>query len=238
MTAQRTVGPGAILLAAFFLIFSCPAAFANECAGHSSEPLVSLLPPPPCETCEETKAELAELAGLEEARTKEQETHAKDDVKRSASRFLEGAGIAFDAAGFEACEDFFMARRKEEKDAVESAKNTFCRIRPFLTPGNALHPVEDAKPDDSFSYPSGHAAYGATVGFLLAEMMPEKRSVIYARIDDYAHSRMVAGVHFRSDVEAGKLYGTAIANALFAKPGFEAEFQEAKACVRHAAGMQ
>ena len=95
-----------------------------------------------------------------------------------------------------------------------------------------------AKPSDSYSYPSGHSTYGATTGFLLAAMMPEKRGAIYARINDYAHSRMVAGVHFRSDVEAGKLYGTAIAAALFAKPGFQAEFEEARICVRKAAGLQ
>ncbi|MGO9173308.1 MAG: phosphatase PAP2 family protein [Rhodomicrobium sp.] len=238
MTAQRTTGLRAIFLAAVFLIFSAPAVFAHECAGHSDEPLVNLLPPPPCESCEETKAELAELAGLEQARTKEQEDHAKDDVKRSVARFLDGASIAFDAARLEACEDFFTKRRKEEKAAVEAAKNTFCRIRPFSTPGNTLHPVDSAKPDDSFSYPSGHAAYGATVGFLLAEMMPEKRPVIYARINDYAHSRMIAGVHFRSDVEAGKLFGAALVNGMFAKPGFDREFEEAKACVRKAAGLQ
>jgi acid phosphatase (class A) len=121
---------------------------------------------------------------------------------------------------------------------LEAAKSTFCRPRPFLTPGNTLHPVDEAKPSDSYSYPSGHSTYGATLGFLLAEMMPEKKAAIYARINDYAHSRMVAGVHFRSDVEAGKLYGAAIANALFAKPGFEPEFQEAKACMRKAAGLQ
>jgi len=238
MTAQPIAALRAIIPVALFLMLCPPALLANECAGHSGEPLVGLLQPPPCESCEEAKAELAELADLERARTKEEEDHAKDDVKRTVARFLEGARISFDAAGLEACEGFFMKRRKEEKAAVEAAKNTFCRVRPFFTPGNALHPVQEAKPDESFSYPSGHAAYGATIGFLLAGMMPEKRAAIYARIDDYARSRMIAGVHFRSDVEAGKLFGAALANALFAKPGFDREFEEAKACVRKAAGLQ
>jgi hypothetical protein len=38
-------------------------------------------------------------------------------------------------------------------------------------------------------------------------------------------------------VEAGKLFVTALANALFATPGFDREFEEAKACVRKAAGL-
>jgi acid phosphatase (class A) len=238
MTAAGNTGFGAVWFAAIILIAFPSSLLANECLGRSDEPLVSLLQPPPCEACEETKAELAELEAIERSRTPEQAAHAASDAERTLPRFLEGAGIAFDATALEACENFFMKRHKEEKAAVDAAKDTFCRVRPFLTPGNTLHPVQEAKPDDSFSYPSGHATYGATVGFLLAEMMPEKKAAIYARINDYARDRMVAGVHFRSDVEGGKLYGAAIVNALFAKPGFEAEFKEAKACVRKAAGLQ
>ncbi len=238
MTVRQITALGSIFVLALFLLLNPSALFASECAGHSDEPLVSLLQPPPCETCEDTKAELAELTDLERTRTPEQASHAGADTQRSVARFLEGAGIAFDAGSLQACEGFFFKRRKEEKAAVEAAKNTFCRLRPFMTPGNALHPVQEAKPDESFSYPSGHATYGATVGFLLVDMMPEKRAAIYARINDYAHSRMVAGVHFRSDVEAGKLYGAAIVEALFAKPGFAGEFEAAKACVRKAAGLQ
>ncbi len=238
ITVQQFIGPKAFFFAAFFLVLSPPALLAHECLGHSDEPLVSLLQPPPCEACEETKAELDELADLERARTPAQANRAGADVQRSVGRFLEGAGIAFDASALEACEGFFLKRRKEEKAAVDAAKDTFCRLRPFMTPGNGLHPVQDAKPDESFSYPSGHATYGATVGFLLAEMMPEKRAIVYSRINDYARNRMVAGVHFRSDVEAGKLYGAAIVKALFARPGFAGEFEEAKTCVRKAAGLQ
>jgi acid phosphatase (class A) len=231
-------GVGAVLLAGALSIAWTHATFAAECRGQSDEPLVGVLQPPPCETCEETRAELDELASLEQARTPEQVQRAARDAERTLPRFLEGAGIAFDAEAMKPCEDFFLKRRSEETASLEAAKSTFCRPRPYATPGNTLRPVDGAKPGDSYSYPSGHSTYGATTGFLLAAMMPEKRSAIYARINDYAHSRMVAGVHFRSDVEAGKLYGTAIATAMFAKPGFLAEFEEAKTCVRKAAGLQ
>lgn len=230
-------GVGAVLLAGALAIAWTNAASAAECLGRSDEPLVGLLQPPPCETCEETKAEIDELAALEQARTPEQVEHAARDAGRTLPRFLEGAGITFDAEAMKPCEDFFLKRRKEESAALEAAKSTFCRPRPYATPGNTLRPVDGAKPNDNYSYPSGHSTYGATTGFLLAAMMPEKSTAIYARINDYAHSRMVAGVHFRSDVEAGKLYGTAIAVALFAKPGFQAEFEEARICVRKAAGL-
>lgn len=221
------------------LVVSCQSGWAiPSCQGQSDEPAVKLLQPPPCETCEETKAEMDELLALERSRTPDQEKHAIEDVKRSVARFLDGGNIKFDAAKLAPCDEFFLKRRKEEKAIVEAAKNAFCRPRPFVTTGNSLHPVGEAKPDVSYSYPSGHSTYGATVGFLLAEMLPEKKAEIYSRINDYAHSRMIAGVHFRSDVEAGKLFGAVIGTSLFAKPEFRAEFEEAKVCVRKAVGLQ
>jgi acid phosphatase (class A) len=226
----------ALLLVALYALPS-GASLARECLGRTDVPLVKLLPPPPCEACEETKAELDELVSLEKARTDEQANRAREDVERSVSRFLAGAGIGFDAAKLQACEAFFLSRRREEKAIVDAAKDSFCRLRPFLTPGNGLHPVEAAKPDDSFSYPSGHATYGATVGFLLAEMLPEKKAEIYNRIEDYGHSRMVAGVHFRSDIAAGKIMGAAIVASLFARPDFRVEFDQARTCVRNAVGL-
>ncbi len=229
----RAIFAGTLLVA-----LHSPGLEARECQGQSDVPIVNLLPPPPCETCPEAKAEMEELASLERERTPEQESRVASDVKRSVDRFLGGANIAFEPEKLRPCESFFTKPRQEEKAAVEAAKDKFCRTRPFKTPGNPLHPVELARPDDSFSYPSGHAAYGAVVGFLLVEMLPEKRAEIYRRINEYAHSRMVAGAHFRSDVEAGKLMGAAVVASLMAKPDFREAFDEAKTCVRKAVGLQ
>ena len=54
------------------------------------------------------------------------------------------------------------------------------------------------------------------MGMVLARMLPEKRDELYARIADYGHSRMIAGVHYRSDIDAGKVLGSAIAADEFA----------------------
>jgi acid phosphatase (class A) len=225
------------LIVAFAFISSAPL-LAAGCSGKTDEPLVNLLQPPPCESCPETRAELEELLELERARTPVQTAAAREDAKRSIPLFLEGAGVSFDSALLTQCEPFFAAWGVQEKEAADAAKNAFCRLRPFKTAGNTLHPVADLKPDDSFSYPSGHAAWAGTIGSLLIQMLPEKKSAIYARINGYAKSRMIAGVHFRSDVEAGKLLGTALASALSADPGLSTELAAAKTCVRKAVGLQ
>jgi acid phosphatase (class A) len=39
---------------------------------------------------------------------------------------------------------------------------------------------------------------------VLIMMVPENRDAILTRADDYAHSRVVCGVHYPTDVEASK----------------------------------
>ena len=67
----------------------------------------------------------------------------------ASNGFSDGGGIAYDAEKLRACERFFTGPRQEEKEAVEAAKKAFCRTRPFKTPGNTLHPVDEARPDDN-----------------------------------------------------------------------------------------
>ena len=67
----------------------------------------------------------------------------------------------------------------------------------------------------TWHYPSGHANAGYTIAIVLAQMVPEKRAEIFARAQAFALNRVIGGVHFRSDIEAGRLSGTLIAAAMF-----------------------
>ena len=55
--------------------------------------LIKLLAPPPCDDCDETKAEIKELMQMQEARTPAEQEHAKADITISIPRFLEGGNI-------------------------------------------------------------------------------------------------------------------------------------------------
>jgi len=90
---------------------------------------------------------------------------------------------------------------------------------------------------DSPSYPSAHATYGAALGMVLAEMIPEKKEALYKRIQDYGYSRVVSGAHFRSDVYAGNVAGAAIAASLLSKEAFRNELSDVKGELRKAVGL-
>ena len=219
------------------VLFSCTPARAAEapCPKLDRLPLVALLLPPPCDTCAETTAELAELLKLETSRTPDQAKHAGDDHKRSIGRFLGEIGIKI-GDRLPVSGPFFDCLAETVEDETRDAKAIFHRTRPYKLPDNQLHILKELKADDSFSYPSGHATYGTVVGLVLAEMIPEKREEIIRRIEDYGYSRMVAGVHFRSDVYAGQVSGAAITASLFTNEEFRMAFEQAKAEIRRVLG--
>ena len=201
---------------------------------------IKLLAPPSCDDCDQTKAELKELTQMQQARTPAEQEHATADITISIPRFLEGANIKFDTAALDRCMNFFDKLAKLTKEASDNAKRSFCRTRPFKLPGNTLQPLQSIDQlKNSSSYPSGHTTYGTLMGTVLARMLPEKRDELYARIADYSHSRMIAGVHYRSDIDAGKVLGSAIAADEFAADeDFKNELPAATACVRGALGLQ
>lgn len=104
------------------------------------------------------------------------------------------------------------------------AKRGYFRPRPFV-----VEPAETCfQPEPwlgaSGSYPSGHAALGWAWALVLAEMAPDRADAILARGIAYGESRMICGVHYASDVEAGRIVGAAIVAALKANPEFQADF--------------
>jgi acid phosphatase (class A) len=79
---------------------------------------------------------------------------------------------------------------------------------------------------------------GNLMATLLADMLPEKAAQLSARGRLFGDHRVLAGVHFPSDVDAGRLCAAALAQALFMDPQFQAEFQAARSELRKALGFE
>jgi membrane-associated phospholipid phosphatase len=60
-------------------------------------------------------------------------------------------------------------------------------------------------------YPSGHSCFGAAVAAVLAHLFPRDAAVFEALAAESSESRLWAGIHFRSDLEAGRALGRAVA---------------------------
>jgi acid phosphatase (class A) len=113
--------------------------------------------------------------------------------------------------------------------STNAAKQKYSRVRPPI--GND-QPICVAREDwmrTNGSYPSGHAAAGWAWGLVLAEIAPDQASAILTRARDFGDSRWICGVHFQSDVEAGRTMGAASVARLHANPAFVADLAAARA---------
>lgn len=78
------------------------------------------------------------------------------------------------------------------------------------------------------SYPSGHSTTNHVWAHVLAEVFPAKKSAFFNRAYSIGMHRVKAGVHYQSDVEAGKRLAKTIYEAMKQTASFKAELAAAK----------
>lgn len=108
------------------------------------------------------------------------------------------------------------------------AKNHYGRLRPMI--GNDAPicvPREDWMKTNS-SYPSGHSMTGWAWALILAELRPAKADAMLAIGKQVGDSRAICGVHFPSDIEAGRTLGAAMVAKLHGDPQFLADMAKAR----------
>lgn len=122
-----------------------------------------------------------------------------------------------------------LARTMADADlATRSAKEAYKRPRPFLADNGSICVAKEDWLVRQASYPSGHAAAGWAWALILAEMAPAKAGPVLKRGLQYGESRAVCGVHYLSDVEAGRAAGAAVVGSLRHDPAFQADFKNAR----------
>lgn len=79
------------------------------------------------------------------------------------------------------------------------------------------------------SYPSGHSTTGWAWALVLAQIAPQKASDLLAAGREIGQSRVICGVHFQSDVDAGRVLGSAMVARLHADAAFERDLAAGQA---------
>jgi acid phosphatase (class A) len=203
--------------------------------GQTHVDLVMLLAPPPAMDSQAQAKEMNMLMTLQDNRTPAQAAKAKADQQRTVFQFGNILGPDFTAEKLPKAAEFFDKARKTADDILDPAKAFWNRPRPY-TANPDIHPCVD-KPNNA-SYPSGHSTFGTVMAVLLANMLPEKKTELFIRADEYGFERNIGGVHYPTDVAAGRIAGTVIAAFMFADPQFKTDFEQAKAEVRAVLGMK
>lgn len=146
-----------------------------------------------------------------------------------AQNFSCALGVGISA---EATPHLAMLLRRSLVDAglsTYAAKDHYKRQRPFVQAKEATcTPSDEPQLSRDGSYPSGHSALGWASALILAEIAPERTDALLARGLAYGQSRVVCGVHWQSDVDAGRVVGAGAVARLHSNPVFNAQLALAR----------
>jgi len=168
-----------------------------------------------------TRRELDELLAIQQRRTPEEAESAQADRKTEIWQFANALGLK--PAQVRAMPALNRLTDQVEDDVrpyVRAAKYRFLRLRPYEIEPKIEPCIDNVRGD--LSYPSGHATYAYVMAYLLADMLPERRARLIARAQEFARQRAVCGVHFPTDLEAGRVGAEWLSRHFLESPEYQA----------------
>ncbi len=108
------------------------------------------------------------------------------------------------------------------------AKDHYARLRPLI--GNDKPVCVPRAPwmEMNASYPSGHSMTGWAWALILVELAPDKAGPLLEAGKEMGESRVICGMHYPSDVEAGRDLAAAMVARMRANPEFRADMEKAR----------
>jgi len=200
-------------------------------------PLVAIIPAPPATDSSVAKAEFTELHRIQNERTPEQVKAAQaDDAEEDIFIFRTVLGPVFNAQSLPLTAALSAHVHGDEPVASDQLKQIFQRPRPYQL-DSTIHPVCKVTTAHN-AYPSGHTLSGYLLALTLAQIVPEKSTEILQRADDYAHNRLVCGVHTASDLVVSRMVAYAMFGSMMQEPRFQQDLAAARAETRRALSLK
>lgn len=199
-------------------------------------PFIAQFDAPPAADSPATRAELDELLAMQAMRSPADEAAARADRKTDIAHFYEALGFADNPPSLPRTRALAELVEADVRVYVRAVKSHYRRWRPYEIEPRLHRCIDDVKGDRS--YPSGHAAFAWAMAWLLVEVAPDRRAALEARAATFARQRMVCGVHFASDVAAGKRAARLIIDEIRKDPEFRALAAAAADEYRQALALQ
>lgn len=189
--------------------------------------LAALIGPPPAADSIVTRAELETVLLLQELRTPVQAARANEIELETLFGFAADAvGPWFTADALPRTAALFTQVREDFIPVNRASKALWPRRRPPYVDARVQPCVETT---DSGAYPSGHAIQSSLWALLLSELLPDHAAAFAARAAETRKMKLLSGVHYPSDLEAGRRVGEALARKMLASPRMQAALIAARA---------
>lgn len=189
-----------------------------------------VLPVPPDNSSDRTKAELAEL--VEKAKERPNRlAEIKNELQLANFRF--GQFTYQDLTtqkSFEKTGELMRSMYSSVACVTFMMKKRFNRVRPTVVAEKLAIELDPVIPNPGHpAYPSGHATGAFAIAFLLAELDPKNKQTYLTNAARIAENREIAGVHYCSDSEAGRLLARQLVDSFLRNRSFKTQVGEARA---------
>jgi hypothetical protein len=173
-----------------------------------------------------SQEELAILHWLQDTRTPADVARCDSENKPGLENFLQALGSPMDPSAFPATQAMLHQAKEDLKPVVAALKAGFNRPRPYAVDAT----LAPALPGDGMpSFPSHHATLGALLADLMSRLDPADQDTLVTEGGLIGDDRVVAGLHWPSDVVAGQRLGKVFAAYWLASPGNWQYLQDAEA---------
>ncbi|HTC13796.1 MAG TPA: phosphatase PAP2 family protein [Chthoniobacterales bacterium] len=184
----------------------------------------STFPPKPALGSPRDQADLLITLSLQNSRTEDQKKEALGDQNYSIRLITDVVATDFETK----YPNTFKVLANADIDAyfiTAKLKKTNGRLRPFVQHPVLVTPLFTA---GDFSYPSGHSSGTELQARILGKLFPARSDALLTRSRQVADGRVVAGVHYESDTEAGIELGDLLFTQFEIKPEFENDLTAAR----------
>ncbi len=202
-------------------------------AGASLPDTTLILPPPPLPGSPEQAADDALFHRTRALQGTPRWTLAQNDARLDTASVLAdfscALGFPIDPKTSPALAFLLSHAGADMGPELDRTKNLWRRHRPYI--GNDLPICVQRRGalDDNPSYPSGHTTLEYGAALILAELVPDRAAQILQRGRTLSESRLVCGVHWLSDVQAGFLEASSLVAALHGSERFRGDLERARA---------
>jgi acid phosphatase (class A) len=191
------------------------------------------LPDPPAQTDPLFFNDLVQFQKGKELRDTPRGAQAVEDastrVEHYLKRFGEVMGREMTPEEYPHMASYVLSVYTAARQSISSTKKYYKRLRPYLLFKEHTSIPEREEENDMSSYPSGHTVRGWAVALALVSIDPEHQNEILKTGYEIGQSRVIAGYHYQSDVDAARLAGSAAFARLSSEPVFQDLFRKAKA---------
>ncbi len=182
--------------------------------------------PLPAEGSDEQKAELEDVTATGRIAHAGRDARCKAEAPANYFIFSSAVGSWFNEKNLPRTAALLAQATVDLTSVSEPAKANYTRPRPYVA-DPTIHPV--LKAEKSRQLPQRPAVRGIVWATLLSEMFPEHKDDLMKLGKQYGDDRVIAGMHYPSDVIAGqKASAAVIAKKLLDNSEFKSELEHAR----------